>query len=362
LNAPVGADTLTGAFFFCAPPPFYGRACRSCRFDGASFFVSTRKDFQMPSTMSELSVLERNRAVLDCLDEQGVSTEMRKQAADTVNEYTRLKMREDGFLRSILPPIQISWDEIDRLPGTDKPYKIVDIEVDNAMAMSIPFGTFAPEIYIQGNRYCVPFDRITTHRYTKDVAELGTYKMDIRQVLSDNAIKDMLVEEDGKFIMAVNSLVGTMGVMNPYTGGIQYVQISGGITRDTFSRALKVLPSTALRLPVSKILVNNLTISDVQGWGRDEVGGDLAQEILQNGFTESKLFGKDILVTIKNELIPDNSLYEFASPDKLGKFYTIDDITMYVKKDAYMFSFFAYSLSGAAIGNAGGVARVDFVA
>ncbi len=312
------------------------------------------------TTLEEMSVQERNRTVLSYLDDEQATPEMRKSAADTVNDYTRVKMREDGFLRNILPPIQISWDEIDRLPGTDKPYKVVDIEVDNAMAMSIPFGSFAPEVYIQGSRYCVSFDRITTHRYTKDVAELGTYKMDIRQVLSDNAIKDMLVEEDGKFIQVCNSVVGERGVMNPYTGGIQHVEIAGGLTRDTFSRALKVLPSTAMRLPVSKILINNLTISDVQGWGRDEVGGDLAQEILQNGFTQSKLFGKDILVTIKNELVRDNCMYLFASPDKMGKFYTIDDITMYVKKEAYMFSFFAYSLAGCTIGNVASVALVEF--
>jgi hypothetical protein len=314
------------------------------------------------SLMDEMSVRERNRAVLEQLDLDNAPPEMRKEAADAVNDYTRIKMREDGFLRKILPPIQLSWDEIDRRPEDDKPIKIVDREVDNAMALSIPFGSFTPEVYIRGARYVVTFDRIATHRYTKDVAELGTYHMDIRQVFSDNVIKDMLVEEDGKFIMISNAAIGAKGVVSPFSGGVQWVEITGGITRDTFSRALKVLPATEMRLPVSKILVNNLTISDVQAWGRDEVGGDLAQEIVQNGFTEGKLFGKDIMITIKRELVPDNTMYFFASPDKLGKFYTIDDVTMYVKKEAYMFSFFAYSLSGAAIGNTAGVARVDFAA
>jgi hypothetical protein len=159
----------------------------------------------------------------------------------------------------------------------------------------------------------------------------------------------------------VNNLVGDLNVMNPYTGGKQFQQINGGVTRDTWWRAMNVLPSTALRLPVSKVLINNLTMSAVQGWGRDEIGGDVAQEIAHNGFTWTKFFGHDLIVTIKNELVRDDELYEFASPDKLGKFFTIDDITMYVEKKAYMFSFFAYSLSGCTIGNAGGVARVKFV-
>lgn len=316
----------------------------------------------MASTLNEMSVQERNRCVLDSLDNDNASPEMHKEAADTVNEYTRVKIREDGVLRNILPPLQISWDEIDRLPDTDKPYKVVDLEVDNAMAISVPFGTFAPEIYILGHRYCVSFDRITTHKYTKDVAELGTYKMDIRQVISDNAIKDMMLEEDGKFIMAVNSVVGAVNTINPYTGGAQNVTISGGITRDTLSRGLSVLAATNMRLPVSKVLVNNLTIWSIQSWGRDEMGGDMAQEIVQNGWTGGKLFGVDFLVTIKRELVPNNVIYLFASPDKMGKFYTIDDITMYVKKEAYIFTFFAYSLSGCTIGNVASCARVEFTA
>lgn len=310
---------------------------------------------------SVADILEHNQRVIDSFAENAPEG-MRKKAADTVDEYTRIKMREDGFLRKILPPMQIGPENIDRLPDTDKPYKVVDKEVDNAMAISMPFGDTPPEFYIYGNRYVVTFDRIETHRYTKDVAELYTYHMDIRQVLSDNAIKDMMVEEDGKFISVVNQAVGAVNTINPYTGAMQYITISGGITRDTWNRALKVLPSTRMRLPVKQILINNLTIHDIQAWGRDEVGGDLAQEILQNGFTDSKLFGIDIHVTIKNELVPDNTIFCFTTPDKMGKFYTIEDVTMYVKKEAYIFTFFAYSLSGFAIGNVASCARIDFTA
>ena len=33
---------------------------------------------------------------------------MEKQAVDAVNEFTRTKMREDGFYRRIMPPLPIS--------------------------------------------------------------------------------------------------------------------------------------------------------------------------------------------------------------------------------------------------------------
>lgn len=37
-----------------------------------------------------------------------------QEAIDAVNAFTRVKMREDGFFRKILPPIQITNDHLDR--------------------------------------------------------------------------------------------------------------------------------------------------------------------------------------------------------------------------------------------------------
>lgn len=51
---------------------------------------------------------------------------LEKQAADAVNEFTRIKMREDPFYRRVMPPIFIGNDELDRPVDTDKPVKVVD--------------------------------------------------------------------------------------------------------------------------------------------------------------------------------------------------------------------------------------------
>lgn len=47
-------------------------------------------------------------------------------AADAVNDFTRRKMRESGFFRKIMPPLQISNEDLDRQVITDKPVKIVN--------------------------------------------------------------------------------------------------------------------------------------------------------------------------------------------------------------------------------------------
>ena len=55
----------------------------------------------------------------------------------------------------------------------------------------------------------------------KDVDERRTYVIDIRQVLNDNMIKDMLAEEDGKFIAAFNAVLPTPVVANVASGAVQ---------------------------------------------------------------------------------------------------------------------------------------------
>lgn len=301
----------------------------------------------------------RNEVVINQL---GGGAEMVKSAQDTVTEFTRLKMREDGFWRKILPPINVSNDDLDRQVDTDLPVIVVDMEVDSPAAASIPYGQLPFNEYISGKRYRVMFDRIVTPRFTKDVDELRTYDMDIRQVLSDNAIKDMLAEEDGKAIATVDTLLVGANSVLPLTGVAQWITISGGVTRDNFADALKVMPSTPMHLETSTVLVNNITVKDFMKWGRDEVGGDLAQEILQNGFAERSLMGVRVLVTIKTDLVANGAMYMFAEPTKMGKFYALEDSTMYIDRKAYMLEFFAYESVGSCIANIAAIGRVDFTA
>ena len=286
---------------------------------------------------------------------------LEKQAIDAVNDFTRTKMREDGFYRRIMPPTPISNDELDRQVSTDKPVKVVDKEPDSPAALSIPFATLPQNLYIRGPRYQVMFDRIVTPRFTKDVDELRTWIMDIRQVLSDNAIKDMLAEEDGKFIRAVNTALVGPGLVVPTSGVVQYEVIAGGVTRDTLWDSLKIMPNTPSNLEVHTILINHITIKEVCKFARNEMGGDLSQDIMKNGWTLQEFMGKTWIVTIKKGLVPTNTIYMFADPKFIGKSYVLEDTTMYIRREAFMLEFFAYETMGGSLGFTSGLARADFV-
>jgi hypothetical protein len=285
---------------------------------------------------------------------------MQKQAVDAVNDFTRTKMREDGFYRRIMPPLTITNDELDRQVDTDKPVKVVDKEPDSPAAVSIPFATLPVNFYIRGPRYRVMFDRIVSPRAVKDVDELRTYVMDIRQVLSDNMIKDMLAEEDGKFMAAINAVLPTAGAPAVGSGEVQYEEIYGGITRETLVDALKIMPRTASHFEVETCLVNNLTIKELLKFGRDEMGGDFSQDIIKNGWAETNFLNCRWIVTIKTGLVPTDSLFMFASPKFIGKNYELEPTTMYIRREAYMLEYFAYETTGGSFGHTNGLARVDF--
>jgi hypothetical protein len=285
-----------------------------------------------------------------------------KQAQDAVNEYVRVRIREDGFWRRILPPVQITNDELDRQVDTDKPVKVVDKEPESPAAASIPFATLPFNRYIRGPRFRVMFARIVTPRFTKDVDELRTYDMDIRQVLSDNSIKDMLAEEDGKAIATIDGLLLGANVVIPELGVPLHRTIAGGVTRDNLAEAMKTLPKSPNHLNTATVLINNVTIWEIVKFGRDEVGGDLSEELLRTGFAEREFLGARFIITIKRDLVPDNTIYMFAEPKFLGKFYTLEDTTMYIDRKAYMLEFFAYETIGSSIANVAAIGRVDFTA
>jgi hypothetical protein len=174
-------------------------------------------------------------------------------------------------------------------------------------------------------------------------------------------IKDMLAEEDSKFINAMDAAVGTVDVNNPLSGVPQNVTISGGITRETIVDSLKVMPQTPSRFEVETCLVNNITIKELLKFGRDEMGGDFSQEIIKNGWAETNFLNCRWIVTIKQNLVKNDEMYQFASPKFIGKNYELEPTTMYIRREAYMLEYFAYNTQGGSFGHTNGLAKVKFV-
>lgn len=318
---------------------------------------------QATESMEKLAeTTQMNRKVLDRL-EAPQGSQLRKEAEDAIHDYTRTKMREDGFVRrGILPPLDVSDSDLDRAVEDDKPSIIVDKEPDSPAAMSVPFNTMPPQFYMDGPRYRVPFDRIMTRNHQKDLDELRTYRADIKQIFMDNAVKDILVQEDARFIYAVNHLLVGPNDPQPAAGATLWTTTSEAITRETLADSRTVMRKTSARLSPKTALLNFVTIEEIAKFARDEIGGDLAQDIFVNGITSvtSSMNGLTYVITIKRDLVADGTIHYFAEPKYLGKHYRLYDATMYMETKAKILHFFAFQCSGLAIGNVAGLSRTDF--
>jgi hypothetical protein len=111
---------------------------------------------------------------------------------------------------------------------------------------------------------------------------------------------------------------------------------------------------------VAKVLCNNTSIREMLKHGRDEVGGDMSQDFMKNGWKIVEYMGVQWLVTIKHGQVADDNLYLFAPSDYIGKNFVLEDTVMHLKKERVMIEMGAYKLMGGAIGNAASVGRAVF--
>ena len=325
----------------------------------------------------EVPVSVMNKRILEDLANGEV-----KRAQAATSEMTRTQLREDSFTGKI-QPFELATDDM-LVPSLthDKPQVYWELEPDSPGAAWVPFQTVPEGEYMFGSRYVIPFARIVTKKYEKDIDELRTYKTDIRRVLTENSVKDGGREIDSKYIGLVNAIVTGDGAgalstgvngfefeyVQPVTGKIQWAGSSTPLSREGLADAKKMLIKTstfaglndkfALRNYIC--LMNDVTAQDLLKFDRTEAGGDLSETMLKDGLVLDKIMGIKTVYTLKQSLIPDNTLYFFAAPEFLGKAFYLTDWTMFMKKEAFFIEMFSYWLGGMAIGNIAACARFDF--
>jgi len=301
-----------------------------------------------------------NSKILESLDRDLVKT-----AQDAATDYTRIQIREESFAFKILPPEKATDDMLDR--AIDERLQIIwEIEPDSPAAKWVPLQTIPDGEYVTGSRYIVPFARVLTPKFVKDIDELRTTRQDIRKIMTDNSIKDALAEIDNKWIETVNSIVlnaPTAGAVNNVTQKVQWVDFTDGLSQASFAEAKKLLPrgnaNGKFRARNYICLMNDVTAQDWLKLKYTDIG-DTATDFFKNGLTTDTFQGVKAIFTIKANLVPDNYVYFFAAPEFLGKCFYLTDWTMYMKKEAYFIEMFSYWLGGFAFGNVAGMALARF--
>ena len=283
-----------------------------------------------------------NQSFLDKLD-NGLT----KEAGVAMSAFVRQKLREDGFTRKILMPTMVTAAELDR-QLTEEPTIIVEKEPDS-VAANIPFLGRPEPRYFTGVRYPVTFTKIQSAEFKKSKFELATYRTDIRTVLQENSVKDLQKQEDLNFYSSSVAIAQANG---------NYYNVGGGLTVPNLMTAVKYL--TQKQVPIGTILMTQSLYADLLKQPATQLGSPLASDLTRGAISLDNFFGWKIIVTNKNDILPDNRVIIFTAPEYLGQFYLLQDATVFLETKADMVSFTTYEAPGIGIGNVNGMVVVDF--
>jgi len=313
--------------------------------------------------MFDPDVRARNEHLLNGITSKDAGRQ--EKTASDVNDFLRIRAREDGFARNIQEPIPVTPADFDRQVDTVKPTIVKDVEPNTPLGYSVPFGNVPMNHYMDAPRYRVMFDRLFSYRFTAEVMNLMTYDLDIRTIFNEFMLKDLLTEEDRKYMAPVRAITGSVYDASTQVERWNMLGARGAVTVGSLTQkkqitdSFKGLPSTNRHLNSARCLVNNVFIWDIVALAHEEVGS-LTLDLFNNGFAQREIMGKMFMVTIKTDLVGDTEMFQFGDPGYLGDFYILEDVTVSTKTENFMFEMFATECIGGTVKNMAAVCMSDF--
>lgn len=311
-----------------------------------------------------MSKTEQNLAHIETIT-GGRGEGLQKTAASRVDEYLQTTAREDGICRKIMGVEPVTPDDLDQRIESNDPVIIREVEPETNASYSLAIGGAPLNDYIDAPKYEILFSRLATRRSYADVATLYTFKMDIEQIYNDLHLKNLLDEEDRKFFLSADNSIGTKD--DTTAGNTRFGRTGakgwnslGTMTRGALMNSMKGIPSCKNRLTASKALVNNLFIYDIASLDRVALGGDIAEKLLFDGVADVSILGLDFCVTIKHQFVGNEDMYLFADEKYIGEFCVLEDVTVSVKKESYLFETFAYEMVGGTLKNEAAYCKASF--
>ena len=285
-----------------------------------------------------------NNYFIQSLDEPGGM----QKAAQAGGAFVRDKLRELAFSRAILPPEYVTKQDTQRSVNHDTLVKLVDIE-PQSQAAALNFRGRALERYIEGDRYEIPFFKISSEEFKKNEAELLAYDYPVTKVIEENSVKDIQATEDAKFIEFSDAVVAANGKT------VAPVE-AGPATNKNLVALFKALDTD--ELAVGTILMHKADWDDIMTQESAIIGSPLASEIMVNGYKYNTLLGHKLIVTIKTSIVTPGDIRVYTDPKYLGNFFILNDTKFYIEKRADMITWMTWEYIGIGFGNLRSVAQM----
>jgi hypothetical protein len=287
-----------------------------------------------------------------------------KAASDLGTDMIRERFREKSFAKAMFTWTTTTNDDLVPQLESEENMRYFNYEVDSPASMQI--GLYGnPNNYVFGGRRgAMKFFRVITPRMYKDVNEMRTYDYDIRRVIADNIVRDMSLEFDGALLTGIFFAVGgAPGTISEWSSAPQWVQHGGSYGRETVTRLKEQMIRVNLDrgLTVKHALCNTVTALQPALFGRDEAGGDMAQDLLKDGVTFDDWGGLTWTVSIKRNMIEDGTIYTFTDEDHFIRCSILQETTMHIDSKLDIIEFVAMDNSGMLLANMRGAGRTDLL-
>lgn len=278
-------------------------------------------------------------------------------------KYVREKVWSTSLLNRIIPMERATPDML-CCDGTEDLKIWWEKEPDSPGAWCVPLNTRSEPEYMKGSRYKIPIARLITEEVSIDAAEVmgGKKFSSSLDRLSTKFVKaldlkflemanDISFDADGPSHIDTSSSGDVIVNPNHITGKCQWMLLDD--KPDSFLEATRMLPHGNKS---GRFVVRNNKVA----MSRE------THDNLSIGKTADEVFKENVVLFDDDKAWKEHGdrfgyVYFFAEPVFLGKFFTVGDISVYSKSEAFFLTSFAHFLGGFAIGNVGAVAVADFL-
>ena len=293
----------------------------------------------------QVSAQVLNQNFVDLIDQGHI-----KQAADAGTALIREIVRQEAAVREILPPKSVTADDLDIWPDSDQPMKYMDIEPQSVATFVQFYGTPKSRYYFM-RRVPVFFGKMQSDEFIKSKFELMTYRTDVRKLLADNSVKDIADQEDIYFRRECLKAIKR----NPTVQRTSLPRLNA----TGWAQALRAVYDR--RRPVGKGLMSKSRQTDMIDLPATSVGDSIAKAHYQEGIDkEDGLWGIPLVTTLKSDIYLPDEAWLFPPENFFGKFWTLQDATLFVEQRADIIKFFVYSAPGMGFGNVLGIQQLVF--
>lgn len=291
------------------------------------------------------------------------NSEGKEKLAAVTQTYVRDKLRENSFMRKILPPQQVTRADLQVSVNHDTMVYIDEIE-PNSRAMAMTFRGQPTARYIRASRYEIPFFTISSERFEKTEQELMAYKMAIPKVVEDNTVKDIQEIEDHRGLVYIEAACQATGqivkgeqAQDDETENGANTGFRGTLQRNDLVALFQELDGSRRRL--TRVLINESDWDSILTWNIEDLGDSEQGQMFRKGLTGDTLMGRQFIRTIKTDILQSGNLYGFCDPEWLGKFLILNNTKFYIDKEANLIWWQAWEDIGMSIVNVASCAKLE---